>query len=103
MTDSVVRTESSAPVATVDLAIEGMTCASCVMHVEKRLNRVPGVTATVNLALETAHVELLADDAGTPADDDALVAAVRKAGYDARVLSRRSHGELGRNAFRAGY
>ena len=90
MTESVVRTEPRAPVATVDLAIEGMTCASCVMHVEKRLNRVPGVTATVNLALETAHVELLADDAGTPADDDALVAAVRKAGYDARVLSRRS-------------
>ena len=90
MTEGVVRTESTEPVATVDLAIEGMTCASCVMHVEKRLNRVPGVTATVNLALETAHVELLADDAGTPADDDALVAAVRKAGYDARVLSRRS-------------
>ncbi len=90
MTEGVVRTASSAPVATVDLAIEGMTCASCVMHVEKRLNRVPGVTATVNLALETAHVELLADDAGSPADDDALVAAVRKAGYDARVLSRRS-------------
>jgi Cu+-exporting ATPase len=90
VTEGVVRTESSAPVATVDLAIEGMTCASCVMHVEKRLNRVPGVTATVNLALETAHVELLADDAGTPADDDTLVAAVRKAGYDARVLSRRS-------------
>ncbi|HEY5553864.1 MAG TPA: cation transporter, partial [Cellulomonas sp.] len=67
-----------------------MTCASCVMHVEKRLNRVPGVTATVNLALETAHIELLADDASGPADDDALVAAVRKAGYDAHVLSRRS-------------
>jgi len=90
VTEGVVRTESTEPVATVDLAIEGMTCASCVMHVEKRLNRVPGVTATVNLALETAHVELLADDAGTPADDAALVAAVRKAGYDARVLSRRS-------------
>jgi Cu+-exporting ATPase len=90
VTDGVVRTESSAPVATVDLAIEGMTCASCVAHVEKRLNRVPGVTATVNLALETAHIELLMDDAGSPADDDALVAAVRKAGYDARVLSRRS-------------
>ncbi|CAN5233939.1 heavy metal translocating P-type ATPase [soil metagenome] len=90
MTEGVVRTESSAPVATVDLAIEGMTCASCVIHVEKRLNRVPGVTATVNLALETAHIELLADDAGTPADDDALVAAVRKAGYDAHVLLRRS-------------
>jgi Cu+-exporting ATPase len=91
VTTSVLRPQGSAPIATVDLAIEGMTCASCVMHVEKRLNRVPGATATVNLALETAHVELLAaDDAGAPADDDALVAAVRKAGYDARVMSRRT-------------
>jgi Cu+-exporting ATPase len=91
VTTSVVRPQGSAPIATVDLAIEGMTCASCVMHVEKRLNRVPGATATVNLALETAHVELLAaDDGGAPADDDALVAAVRKAGYDAHVMSRRT-------------
>jgi Cu+-exporting ATPase len=81
------------PVATVDLAIEGMTCSSCVAHVEKRLNQVPGVTATVNLALETAHVELApSPDGGVTADDDALVAAVRKAGYDATVTSRREPG-----------
>ena len=48
-------------VATVDLAIEGMTCASCVARVEKRLNRLPGVEATVNLPLESAHVELRLD------------------------------------------
>ena len=72
------------PLAEVDLAIEGMTCASCVARVEKRLNRVDGVTATVNLPLETAHVALAAD-----VSDANLVAAVEKAGYTARVTTRR--------------
>lgn len=66
---------------TVDLAIEGMTCASCVARVEKRLQRLPGVQATVNLPLESAHVRL-AD--GTVTTDD-LVAAVEAAGYGASV------------------
>ncbi len=71
------------PVRTVDLAVEGMTCASCVARVEKRLNRVPGARATVNLALESAHVEVaLAEDGSTPGTD-ALVEAGRAAGYDA--------------------
>ena len=43
---------------TVDLAIEGMTCASCVARVEKKLNRLPGVEATVNLPLESARVTM---------------------------------------------
>lgn len=73
-----------APVGTVDLAVEGMTCASCVARVEKRLNRVPGAQATVNLALESAHVELHPVDGRAP-DTEALVEAVRKAGYDATV------------------
>lgn len=77
------------PVATVDLAVEGMTCASCVARVEKRLGRLPGVTATVNLPLESAHVEIRVPDDGTAADEAALVEAVRKAGYDARVTGRR--------------
>ena len=42
----------------IDLAVEGMTCSSCVARVEKKLNRVPGVQATVNLALESAHVRV---------------------------------------------
>lgn len=77
------------PVATVDLAVEGMTCASCVARVEKRLGRLPGVTATVNLPLESAHVEIRVPDDGSTADEAALVEAVRKAGYDARVTGRR--------------
>ncbi|WP_324609797.1 heavy metal translocating P-type ATPase [Cellulomonas timonensis] len=76
-------TAPQAPIGTIDLAVTGMTCASCVGRVEKRLNQVPGVNATVNLALETAHVELT-----EPTDEDTLLAAVRKAGYDARVTGR---------------
>ena len=75
----------SAPAATVDLAIEGMTCASCVARVERKLNRVPGVNATVNLATEQAHVEFTG-----LVTDEALVAAVEAAGYGAKVLRRRA-------------
>ncbi|UNX56511.1 heavy metal translocating P-type ATPase [Georgenia sp. TF02-10] len=64
-----------------------MTCASCVARVEKKLNRVPGVRATVNLATESAHVELV--DAVPDAD---LVAAVEAAGYGATVTRRRGAG-----------
>jgi Cu+-exporting ATPase len=78
------------PVATIDLAIQGMTCASCVARVEKRINRVPGARATVNLALETAHVEISPAEDGTTPDADAVVEAVRKAGYDATVMRERS-------------
>lgn len=70
---------------TLDLAIDGMTCASCVGRVEKRLNRVPGAAATVNLALESAHIEITQPDDGDPLTASDLVEAVRKAGYDARV------------------
>ncbi len=62
-----------------DLAIDGMTCASCVARVERALQAVPGVrSATVNLATESAHVEGVADPAS-------LVAAVKGAGYAARL------------------
>ncbi|OJV80890.1 MAG: carbonate dehydratase [Cellulomonas sp. 73-92] len=71
----------------IDLAVEGMTCSSCVARVEKKLNRVPGVQATVNLALESAHVVVAPPtDGSAPADLDALVAAVRAAGYDAHLV-----------------
>lgn len=65
----------------IDLAIEGMTCASCVARVEHALKAVPGVTdATVNLATERAHVTGLADAA-------ALIRAIEGAGYDARLAA----------------
>jgi Cu+-exporting ATPase len=64
------------------LRIEGMTCASCVARVEKALKQVPGVSsAEVNLATETAEVRIAASDIGA----EALIAAVRKAGYGAGV------------------
>ena len=72
--------EGTAPRAEAVLDITGMTCASCVARVEKRLQRVDGVTAAVNLATESARVEYPADLA--PAR---LVAAIREAGYDAVV------------------
>lgn len=79
------------PVLSVDLAVEGMTCASCVARVEKRLNRVPGAQATVNLALETAHVEVAPAEDGSTPTTEALVEAVRAAGYDATVTGHRDH------------
>ena len=81
-----------APVLTVDLAVEGMTCASCVARVEKKLNRVPGAQATVNLALESAHVEVAPAQDGSTASTDALLEAVRAAGYDATVTGRQDLG-----------
>ena len=65
--------------AAVDLKLAGMTCAACAARIEKVLNRVDGVRADVNFATESAHVEF--DRAKTTTD--ALIEAVRNAGYDA--------------------
>jgi Cu+-exporting ATPase len=66
---------------TFDLPITGMTCASCAGRVERALRRVPGVkNATVNLANERAHVEVLEQ-----IDPANLIAAVDKAGYGASL------------------
>ncbi len=69
---------------TVELAVGGMTCASCVSRVERYLKKVPGVdAAVVNLALERATVSFPASAGVEP---EALAAAVERAGYQARVL-----------------
>src|SRR5262245_44371107 len=65
------------------LRIGGMHCASCVSRVEQALGSVPGVAeATANLATERANVRL-----ASPVDPAALTAAVRAAGYDARLAT----------------
>lgn len=64
----------------ITLDIEGMTCASCVSRVEKRLLTVPGAFASVNLATESAKVTMPED-----VSDADLIAAVQSAGYDASV------------------
>jgi Cu+-exporting ATPase len=63
------------------LAIEGMTCSSCVNAVEKALNNMDGVRATINFATETAHVLAPAD-----MDIKELIKTVEKAGYKASLL-----------------
>ena len=66
--------------AEVELAIGGMTCASCAARVEKKLNRMAGVVATVNYATEKARVTFA--DGVTPDD---LVATVARTGYTAEL------------------
>lgn len=80
MTDIQETTSTSTSHGSVDLSVGGMTCASCVARVEKKLNKVAGVNASVNLATESAHVELSA-----PVAPQQLVAVVEKAGYSATV------------------
>ncbi|UZX05154.1 copper-translocating P-type ATPase [Arthrobacter sp. CDRTa11] len=67
----------------VELDIEGMTCASCVNRVEKKLGKLDGVEASVNLPLESAHVT--APDGVT---DEQIVNTVNAAGYKATVRLR---------------
>ncbi|HXH97549.1 MAG TPA: heavy metal-associated domain-containing protein, partial [Gaiellaceae bacterium] len=65
----------------VELALEGMTCASCAVRIEKRLNKLDGVAATVNFATEQAAVSF--DPAQVSVDE--LLAAVEAAGYHASL------------------
>ena len=62
----------------VNLSITGMTCSSCVGSIEKTLNKIPGVRAAVNLAMESAHVI-----APLNISEEDLIAAVNSAGYKA--------------------
>lgn len=79
--DAIEKAGFSVPEREIELAVEGMTCASCVARVEKALGRVDGVSAaTVNLGTERAHVNL------TTAALADVVRAVQKAGYEASVI-----------------
>ncbi len=73
----------TSPTEHVELPIAGMTCASCANRIERALNELDGVTATVNYATEKARVEL---DPGAVIPDQ-LVAAVEGAGYQAVLPS----------------
>ncbi len=71
---------SGVPAARIELAIGGMTCASCASRIERKLNKLDGVTATVNYATEQASVAY--PQSLTPRE---LVAVVEAAGYSATV------------------
>lgn len=64
----------------VELSVDGMTCASCANRIEKKLNKIEGVTATVNFATEKARVEF-----GDDVTAEQLVATVADAGYQAHL------------------
>lgn len=66
----------------IDLKLNGMTCSSCVASIEGALNKMPGVSATVNFATETAHV--IAPELVEVTD---LIGAVSSVGYQAELLS----------------
>jgi Cu+-exporting ATPase len=71
----------------LDLAIEGMTCASCVFRVEKALSKVPGVAkATVNLATQRAHLTYDSNQTNQSNTASEAIAAVKKAGYEASAI-----------------
>ncbi|MGW6473576.1 heavy metal translocating P-type ATPase [Streptomyces nigra] len=74
-----MTTTATGPTSDVELAIGGMTCASCAARVEKKLNRMEGVTATVNYATEKARVSFAA---GVSVQD--LISTVEATGYTAR-------------------
>ena len=77
-------TTAAGPREHLDLPIVGMTCASCAMRIEKRLNRLDGVEASVNYATEQASVFYAPAKLG-PAE---LVAAIERAGYTAPLPAR---------------
>src|SRR5919199_852153 len=68
------------PLRTLDLPVQGMTCASCAVRIEKKLNRMDGVTASVNYATASAHVTYPAE-----LDPAELVATVERTGYTATL------------------
>ena len=65
----------------VDLSVVGMTCSSCVSTIERSLNKIPGVRAAVNLAMESAHVI-----APINISENELISAVTSAGYQATAF-----------------
>ena len=73
-------TRTPTPVSTIELEIAGMTCASCAMRVEKKLNNLDGVNASVNYATEKATLIV-----PSGYDSQTLIAEVEKAGYTAAL------------------
>ena len=75
--------DAELPLATLTMSVGGMTCASCVRRVERKLGKLDGVKAEVNLATESARITLPA-----PHSDEELEAVVNAAGYSGTVTSR---------------
>ena len=75
--------DAEMPLATLTMSVGGMTCASCVRRVERKLGKLDGVSAEVNLATESARITLTA-----PHSNEELEAVVAAAGYSGQITSR---------------
>ena len=75
--------DADLPLATLTMSVSGMTCASCVRRVERKLGKLDGVKAEVNLATESARITLT-----SPHTDEELEAVVNAAGYTGTITSR---------------
>ena len=75
--------DADLPLATLTMSVGGMTCASCVRRVERKLGKLDGVKAEVNLATESARITLTA-----PHSNEELEAVVAAAGYSGQITSR---------------
>ena len=75
--------DTDLPLATLTMSVGGMTCASCVRRVERKLGKLDGVSAEVNLATESARITLTA-----PHSNEELESVVNAAGYSGTVTSR---------------
>ena len=80
--------DAELPLATLTMSVGGMTCASCMRRVERKLGKLDGVKAEVNLATESARITLTA-----PHSDEELEAVVNAAGYSGTVTSRSENGD----------
>ncbi|MDP2784801.1 MAG: heavy metal translocating P-type ATPase [Sulfurimicrobium sp.] len=89
---AIEKTGFSVPPQQLQLALEGMTCAACATRIENALNRIEGVTATVNFATEMAHISYIP---GTTSPE-LLITAINRTGYGAHAS-----GESSRDAERA--
>jgi Cu+-exporting ATPase len=95
MTDTVHRSPDDfrdtsatalAPLRSVELEVTGMTCASCAARIEKKLNRLEGVSATVNYATEKASVQF-----GGTTTPQTLIETIERTGYGASLPSEGEH------------
>lgn len=78
---AIEKTGFSVPPQRLQLALEGMTCAACANRIEHVLNKIEGVTATVNFATETAQISYVPGST----DPELLIEAINKTGYGAHT------------------
>ncbi|MBL8397457.1 MAG: copper-translocating P-type ATPase [Candidatus Accumulibacter sp.] len=86
---AITKAGFTVPPRTIELSIEGMTCAACSTRLQKQLNRLPNVEAVVNLATERARVRFQPGQSHI----DAILATINRAGFRGRLIDEHSRAE----------